>query len=47
MRNVIATLFQVAALGLIGAGLWLLSPLVAAGVACAGVGYVLAPDRAP
>lgn len=45
MRNLLATLFQVAALGLIAAGLWLLEPLLAVGVASAGVGWLLAPER--
>lgn len=45
MRNLLATLFQVAALGLIAVGLWLLEPVLAIGVASAGAGWLLAPER--
>jgi hypothetical protein len=45
MRNVIATLFQVAALALIALGLWLLEPFSLPVPLSPAVGWFLATDR--
>lgn len=45
MRNVIATLCQLAAILCVCAGLWFVSPWLAVAVPFGVAGWVLAPDR--
>lgn len=45
MRNVIATVVQTVAVGCLFVGLFLASPLLAAGLMLLTVGWFLAPER--